>query len=155
GPRAGRGAEGEGVVPGPGQHQAGRLVGLAPAQPGEGLTLGGEAGVEVQERGHVGGAEQQRPAILPASHGRGPPVPGDRPSVRTGIVIIYATESPRSGMHREEERVPMSRPRWVAFVALLGAFMLAAAGCANKDNGGGGGQAEASTADTLGFRHVW
>jgi branched-chain amino acid transport system substrate-binding protein len=33
----------------------------------------------------------------------------------------------------------MSRPRWVAFVAVLGALMLAAAGCANNDNGGGGG----------------
>jgi branched-chain amino acid transport system substrate-binding protein len=54
-------------------------------------------------------------------------------------VIIYATESLPSGMHREEERVAMSRPRWVAFVALLGAFMLAAAGCANKESGGGGG----------------
>src|SRR4029453_3617257 len=116
GPRAGRGAEGEGVVPGPGQHQAGRLVGLAPAQPGEGLTLGGEAGVEGQERGHVGGAEQQRPVVLPDGHGRWPPVPGDRPSARTGFVIIYATESLPSGMHREEERVSMTRPRWVAFV---------------------------------------
>ena len=53
-------------------------------------------------------------------------------------MIIYATESLPSGMHREEERVAMSRPRWVAFVAVLGAFMLAAAGCANDDNGGGG-----------------
>src|SRR4029453_12692811 len=144
GPRAGRGAEGEGVVPGPGQHQAGRLVGLAPAQPGEGLTLGGEAGVEVQERGHVGGAEQERPTVLPASHGRSPPVPGDCPSARTGIVIIYATESLPSGMHREEERGAMSRPRGAAFVAVLGAFMLAAAGCANDDNGGGGGGAQAA-----------
>jgi branched-chain amino acid transport system substrate-binding protein len=42
----------------------------------------------------------------------------------------------------------MSRPRWVAFVAVLGgAFMLAAAGCANKDNGGGGG---AQSADCSG-----
>ena len=38
----------------------------------------------------------------------------------------------------------MSRPRWVAFVALLGAFMLAAAGCANNDNGGGGGGGQAA-----------
>jgi hypothetical protein len=30
----------------------------------------------------------------------------------------------------------MSRPRWVAFVAVLGTFMLAAAGCANKESGG-------------------
>jgi branched-chain amino acid transport system substrate-binding protein len=45
----------------------------------------------------------------------------------------------------------MSRPRWVAFVALLGAFMLAAAGCANKDEGGGGGsQAADCTADQFG-----
>ena len=65
-------------------------------------------------------------------------------------MIIYATESLPSGMHIEEERVAMSRPRWVAFVALLGAFMLAAAGCANKDEGGGGGQAEACTADQFG-----
>jgi ABC-type branched-subunit amino acid transport system substrate-binding protein len=66
-------------------------------------------------------------------------------------VIIYATESLPSGMHREEERVAMSRPRWVAFVALLGAFMLAAAGCANKDEGGGGGsQAADCTADQFG-----
>jgi branched-chain amino acid transport system substrate-binding protein len=66
-------------------------------------------------------------------------------------VIIYATESLPSGMHREEERVPMSRPRWVAFVAVLGAFMLAAAGCANKDNGGGGGaQASDCSADQFG-----
>jgi branched-chain amino acid transport system substrate-binding protein len=59
-------------------------------------------------------------------------------------VIIYATESLPSGMHREEERVAMSRPRWVAFVALLGAFMLAGAGCANKNEGGGGGAAQAN-----------
>jgi len=32
----------------------------------------------------------------------------------------------------------------VAFVAVLGAFMLAAAGCANDDNGGGGGGAQAA-----------
>jgi branched-chain amino acid transport system substrate-binding protein len=38
----------------------------------------------------------------------------------------------------------MSRPRWVAFVAVLGAFMLAAAGCANKNEGGGGGGAQAA-----------
>jgi branched-chain amino acid transport system substrate-binding protein len=39
----------------------------------------------------------------------------------------------------------------VAFVALLGAFMLAAAGCANKDEGGGGGsQAADCTADQFG-----
>ena len=45
----------------------------------------------------------------------------------------------------------MSRPRWVAFVAVLGAFMLAAAGCANKDEGGGGGaQAADCTADQFG-----
>jgi type IV secretory pathway TrbL component len=73
GGQAGRVAEGQGVVPGHRQHQAGRLVGLAPAQPGEGLALGREAGVEVQERGHVGRAEQQRPPILPASMGVGLP----------------------------------------------------------------------------------
>jgi branched-chain amino acid transport system substrate-binding protein len=45
----------------------------------------------------------------------------------------------------------MSRPRWVAFVAVLGAFMLAAAGCANKDNGGGGGAQSADcSADQFG-----
>jgi branched-chain amino acid transport system substrate-binding protein len=46
----------------------------------------------------------------------------------------------------------MSRPRWVAFVAVLGAFMLAAAGCANDDNGGGGGGAQAAdcSADQFG-----
>jgi branched-chain amino acid transport system substrate-binding protein len=45
----------------------------------------------------------------------------------------------------------MSRPRWVAFVAVLGAFMLAAAGCANNDNGGGGGGAQADcSADQFG-----
>jgi len=38
----------------------------------------------------------------------------------------------------------MSRPRWVAFVAVLGALMLAAAGCANKNEGGGGGGAQAA-----------
>jgi branched-chain amino acid transport system substrate-binding protein len=66
-------------------------------------------------------------------------------------VIIYATESLPSGMHREEERVAMSRPRWVAFVAVLGAFMLAAAGCANKESGGGGGaQAAGCSADQFG-----
>jgi branched-chain amino acid transport system substrate-binding protein len=66
-------------------------------------------------------------------------------------VIIYATESLPSGMHREEERVAMSRPRWVAFVAVLGVCMLAAAGCANKDNGGGGGAQSANcSADQFG-----
>jgi len=47
----------------------------------------------------------------------------------------------------------MSRPRWVAFVAVLGAFMLAAAGCANKNEGGGGGggaQAADCNADQFG-----
>src|SRR5215212_2653441 len=54
-------------------------------------------------------------------------------------------------MHHEEERVAMSRPRWVAFVAVLGAFMLAAAGCANKESGGGGGaQAADCNADQFG-----
>jgi branched-chain amino acid transport system substrate-binding protein len=65
-------------------------------------------------------------------------------------VIIYATESLPSGMHREEERVAMSRPRWVAFVALLGAFMLAAAGCANKESGGGGAQSQDCSSDQFG-----
>jgi branched-chain amino acid transport system substrate-binding protein len=44
----------------------------------------------------------------------------------------------------------MSRPRWVAFVAVLGAFMLAAAGCANKDEGGGGAQGADCSADQFG-----
>jgi branched-chain amino acid transport system substrate-binding protein len=46
----------------------------------------------------------------------------------------------------------MSRPRWVAFVAVVGAFMLAAAGCANDDNGGGGGGAQSAdcSADQFG-----
>jgi branched-chain amino acid transport system substrate-binding protein len=35
----------------------------------------------------------------------------------------------------------MSRPRWVALAAVLGAFLLVTAGCAS-DEGGGGGQAE-------------
>ena len=56
-------------------------------------------------------------------------------------MIIYASESLPSGMHVEEERVAMSRPRWVACVAVLGALMLMAAGCANKDEGGGGAAA--------------
>jgi len=46
--------------------------------------------------------------------------------------------------------VAMSRPRWVAFVAVLGAFMLAAAGCANKDEGGGGAQGADCSADQFG-----
>jgi branched-chain amino acid transport system substrate-binding protein len=67
-------------------------------------------------------------------------------------VIIYATESLPSGMHREEERVSMNRPRWVAFVAVLGALMLVAAGCANDDGGGGGGGAQSAdcSADQFG-----
>jgi branched-chain amino acid transport system substrate-binding protein len=46
----------------------------------------------------------------------------------------------------------MSRPRWVAFVAVLGALMLAAAGCANKESGGGGGGAQSAdcTGDQFG-----
>ena len=45
----------------------------------------------------------------------------------------------------------MSRPRWVAFVAVVGAFMLAAAGCANDDSGGGGGAQSADcSADQFG-----
>jgi hypothetical protein len=62
-----------GTLPRHRQHQAGRLVGLAAAQPAEGLALRRQAGVEVEERGDVGGAEQQRPAVLPAGHGVGLP----------------------------------------------------------------------------------
>jgi branched-chain amino acid transport system substrate-binding protein len=36
----------------------------------------------------------------------------------------------------------MSRPRWVAFVAVLGAFMLVTAGCASDEGGGGGAQSD-------------
>ncbi len=42
-------------------------------------------------------------------------------------------------------------PRWVAFVAVVGASMLAAAGCANDDSGGGGGAQSADcSADQFG-----
>jgi branched-chain amino acid transport system substrate-binding protein len=36
----------------------------------------------------------------------------------------------------------MSRPRWVAFAAVLGAFMLVTAGCASDEGGGGGAQSD-------------
>ena len=43
----------------------------------------------------------------------------------------------------------MGRPRWVALVAVLGAFMLVSAGCAS-DEGGGGAQSEDCSADQFG-----
>jgi branched-chain amino acid transport system substrate-binding protein len=43
----------------------------------------------------------------------------------------------------------MSRPRWVALAAVLGAFMLVSAGCAS-DEGGGGAQSEDCSADQFG-----
>jgi branched-chain amino acid transport system substrate-binding protein len=44
----------------------------------------------------------------------------------------------------------MSRPRWVALAAVLGAFMLVSAGCANDEGGGGGAQSEDCAADDFG-----
>jgi branched-chain amino acid transport system substrate-binding protein len=43
----------------------------------------------------------------------------------------------------------MSRPRWVALAAVLGAFMLVSASCAS-DEGGGGAQSEDCAADDFG-----
>jgi branched-chain amino acid transport system substrate-binding protein len=42
----------------------------------------------------------------------------------------------------------MTRPRWVAYTAVVGTFLLAAAGCANKS--GGGAQTSACTSDQFG-----
>jgi branched-chain amino acid transport system substrate-binding protein len=65
-------------------------------------------------------------------------------------MVIYAPESlSRPGGMVEKERMAMSRPRWVALAAVLGAFMMVTAGCAS-DEGGGAAQSEDCTSDEFG-----
>src|SRR5919198_4395367 len=63
-------------------------------------------------------------------------------------MVIYAPESlSRPEMHHIEG-VVMTRPRWVAYTAVLGALLVVAAGCANKSKGGT--QSSACTSDQFG-----